>query len=159
MQQSTLLNDYTSDYRTHLIKLKLFPFMYLLDITNVMFFITSLKFPTSSFNIHDYVHFSIGSTHQVSSNKLQHIIRKSDNHFCNFYFYRLPCIWNALPIINYELLHPTTIKYKKYRIIFIINLNIILYLEMHVLSPFYAHAVMVTNHRMYQIMITCNSNT
>ena len=106
-----ILNDYTSDYRTRLIKLKLLPFMYVLDINDIMFFITSLKFPTSSFNINDYVHFTTGSTRQASSNKLQHI-RKSDNHSRNFYFYRLPRIWNALPIINHKLLRPVTIKYK-----------------------------------------------
>ena len=85
--------------------------MYILDINDIMFFITSLKFPTSSFNIKDYVHFTIGSTRQATSNKLQHI-RKSDNHSRNFYFYRLPRLWNASPIINYELLRPAAIKYK-----------------------------------------------
>ena len=97
-----ILNDYSSDYRTRLIKLKLIPFMYILDINDIMFFITGLKFPTSSFNIKDYVHFMIGSTRQATSNKLQHI-RKSDNHSRNFYFYRLPRLLNALPIINHKL--------------------------------------------------------
>ena len=94
-----ILNDYTSDYRTRLIKLKLLPFMYVLDVNDIIFFITSLKFPTSSFDINDYVHFTIGSICQASSNKLQHI-RKSDDHSRNFNFYRLPRIWNALQIIN-----------------------------------------------------------
>ena len=76
-----------------------------------LFFIANLKFPTSSFNIMDYVHFTVGSTLQATGNKLQHI-RKLDNHSRNFYFYRLPRLWNALPIINYKLLRLETIKYK-----------------------------------------------
>jgi len=76
-----------------------------------LFFIANLKFPTSSFNIMDYVHFTVGSTLQATGNKLQHI-RKLDNHSRNFYFYRLPCLRNALPIINYKLLRLETIKYK-----------------------------------------------
>jgi len=99
-------------YRIYLIKLKLLLFMYILDINDIMFFfITSLKFPTSSFNIHDhdYVDFSIWFTFK------QVIINyniEENNHSHNFYFYRLPRIWNALSIISYELLRPATIKYK-----------------------------------------------
>jgi len=42
--------------------------MYILDINVIMFFINSLKFPTTFFNIKDYdVHFTIGSTYQAVS--------------------------------------------------------------------------------------------
>jgi len=95
-----ILNDYTSDYKTRLIKLKLLPFMYILDINDYryhVFYYQFVKFPTSSFNINDYVHFTIGSTRQANSKKLQHI-RKSDNHSHNFYLHRLTHIWNALPM-------------------------------------------------------------
>jgi len=38
-QQATkyILNDYISDYKTHLIKLKLLPFMHVLDINDIIF--------------------------------------------------------------------------------------------------------------------------
>jgi len=73
-----ILNDYTSNYKTCLIKLKLLPLMYILDTNDTIFFIINLKFPTGSFNITDYVHFTVGSTRQATGNKLQHV-RKSDN--------------------------------------------------------------------------------
>ena len=59
--------------KTRLIKLKLLPLMHILDNNDIMFFITNLKFPTSSFNITDYVHFTVGYTQQATGNKLQHI--------------------------------------------------------------------------------------
>ena len=96
----------SSDYKTRLIKLKLLPLMYILVTNDIMFFITNLKFPTSSFNITNYAYFTFGSTWQAAGNKLQHVRSR------NFYFYRLPRLWNALPIINYKLLRLETIKYK-----------------------------------------------
>ena len=83
--------------------------MYILLTNDIMFFIMNLKFPTSSFNITNYVHFTFGSIQQATGNKLQHV-RKLDNQSRNFYFYRLPRLWNALPIINYKLLCLETIK-------------------------------------------------
>ena len=117
--------------------------MYALDINDIMFFVTSLKFLTSSFNIKDYVHNTIGSTHQANSNKLQNI-RKSDNYSHNFYFYRLPHLWNALPTINHELLCQLNTNFKS---IFIITLNRILYSIIHVPTAFYVHVVGVVNHQ------------
>ena len=36
-----ILNDYTSDYKTRLLKLQLLPLMYLLDLSDVLFFLLS----------------------------------------------------------------------------------------------------------------------
>ena len=44
-----ILNDYVSDYKTTLLKLKLLPLMYFLEIQDIMFVIKSLKFPTNQF--------------------------------------------------------------------------------------------------------------
>ena len=50
-----ILNDYVSDYKIRLLKLKLLPLMYFLEIQDIMFVIKSLKFPTNNFNIRDYI--------------------------------------------------------------------------------------------------------
>jgi len=44
-----ILNDYTSGYKQRLLKLELLPLMYIYDLTDIMFFIKSLKFPTDKF--------------------------------------------------------------------------------------------------------------
>ena len=57
-----ILNDYHTDYKTHLIRLNVLPITYTLDIANIMFLIKSLKNPTDNFNILDYVSFSNNQT-------------------------------------------------------------------------------------------------
>ena len=52
-----ILNDYQSDYKTCLIKLSMLPLMYYYDLSDILFFIKSVKFPSSHFNINNYVHF------------------------------------------------------------------------------------------------------
>jgi len=53
-----LLHDYTSSYKTHLIKLRILPLMYLFELQNILFAIKSIKKQTKQFNIHDYINFS-----------------------------------------------------------------------------------------------------
>ena len=105
-----ILNDYSSDYKTRLSKLNILPLMYILDISDIMFTIKSLKFPSEAFSITEYITFASGNTRLGSSNKLQHL-RNSNVSSSNFYFSRIPRIWNALPIIDLNL-NPHTIKYK-----------------------------------------------
>jgi len=105
-----ILNDYSSNYKSRLLELKILPLMYILDICDIMFFIKSLKSPTNAFNITDYVKFTSGNTRLGSSNKLEHL-RSTNVSNSNFYFSRLPRIWNTLPIINCDL-NISTIKYK-----------------------------------------------
>ena len=52
-----LMIDFTSDYTSHLIALKILPLMMQLELYDVMFFIRSLKGPTETFNIYDHVTF------------------------------------------------------------------------------------------------------
>jgi len=63
-----ILNDFTSDYRSHLIALLL---MMQLELYDVMFFIRSLKQPTDAFTIYDHVTFHTGSTHSSTHLKLK----------------------------------------------------------------------------------------
>ena len=48
-----ILNNYVSDYKTHLIKLKMLPLMYYYDLSDILFFIKSVKLPSSYFDIKD----------------------------------------------------------------------------------------------------------
>jgi len=73
--------------------------MYFLDISDIMFLIKCLKIPSSAFKIKNCINFISGGSHLATSNKLQHN-RNSNVLSANFYFNRLPRIWNALPIIN-----------------------------------------------------------
>ena len=80
-----ILNDYTSDYKTRLLKLKLLPLMYLLDLSDVLFFIKSIKLPSDNFNILHFVSFSSSNTRSSSHNKLNHKYSRS-NKIRNSYF-------------------------------------------------------------------------
>ena len=106
-----ILNNYTMDYKTRLTELKLLPLMYVLELHDILFLIKSLKTPSNSFNIYNYVSFNKCNT-RSSSNKLCH---KSSNNIiaANSYFYRIPRLWNALPIIDLSLSF-STIKCKLY---------------------------------------------
>ena len=94
-----ILNDYTSDYKTRLLKLKLLPLMYLLDLSDVLFFIKSIKLPSDNFNILHFVSFSSSNTRSSSHNKLNHHYSRT-NKIRNSYFVRLPRLWNSLPPVD-----------------------------------------------------------
>ena len=105
-----ILNDFTSGYKSHLIHTQLLPLTYILDLSDVMFFIKSLKNYHDGFNITNYIKFVTGNTRSALSNKLQQT-KSTNNTLNNFYFNRLPRIWNTLPIIDIHE-HPTRIKNK-----------------------------------------------
>ena len=48
-QQATkfILNDYTSDYKSHLIKLHSLPLMYVYELSDILFFIKSVRSPVA----------------------------------------------------------------------------------------------------------------
>jgi len=97
-----LLNDYTSSYKTCLIKLKFLSLMYLFELQDLLFAIKSIKSPTTQFNIHNYVNFSSANTRSGASNKL--IISCHQNNISRHsYFHRLPTLWNVMPIFNLDL--------------------------------------------------------
>ena len=78
-----VLNDYVSDYKTRLLKLKLLPLMYFFELQDIMFVVKSLKFPTNNFNIRDYISFGTTNTKLSSGHKLLHIHQTSNmnRHF------------------------------------------------------------------------------
>ena len=101
-----ILNDFHSDYYNCLVKLQFLPIMYMFKLQDVMFPVKSLKNTSPCFRITDYISFSHFSTRSSSTNKLQNI-HSRNNYIKNFYFNRLPRIWNSLPPIDLSL--PTTI--------------------------------------------------
>ena len=104
-----ILNDFTSDYQSRLIQTQLLPFTYILHLNDVMFFIKNLNCH-DGFNVNNHIKFVTGNTHSALSNKLQQT-RSTNIISKNFYFIRLPRIWNTLPIIDLND-HPTRIKNK-----------------------------------------------
>ena len=94
-----ILGDYTSTFRERLIKLQLLPLMMVLELSDLMFFIRSIKNPTTSFDNTKFINFSNNLTRLSSYFRLKHT-RSSNNLTKNFYFNRLPRIWNNLPSIN-----------------------------------------------------------
>ena len=89
-----ILNDYSSDYKSRLLSLKLLPLMMLFELNDIIFFVKLLNCIASSFNI-----FCERSTRSSTHHKLKQSVSctKKTNHF---YFNRLPCLWNSLPTVD-----------------------------------------------------------
>ena len=88
------------DYKTWLSTLNLLPLSMTLELNDMIFFLKSVRCPSSSFNILDYVHFcDLSGIRSSKANKLQHPATSSTSS-SNFYFNQLPRLWNCLPIID-----------------------------------------------------------
>ena len=96
-----ILSDYIPDYKTQLIHLRLFPLMYIFEISDILFFIKNLKHPTNNFNINTYVSFTVGNTRSCGLNFRPNA--SSTNKERHFYFNRISRLWNSLPIIDLNL--------------------------------------------------------
>ena len=94
-----ITNDYSSDYKSRLSSLHILPLMYFLELNDIMFLVNSLKSPSPGFNILNFVSFASTSTRSSTFLKLRHT-KSSTNSISNFYFNRIPRLWNALPPIN-----------------------------------------------------------
>ena len=79
------------------------PLMYVYELAGILFFIKSLKFiNNNSFFILNFISFSNNPTTRSCGSKLHH--KFSFTNFINSsYFYRLPRLWNSLPVINTSL--------------------------------------------------------
>ena len=64
--------------------------------------VKSLKFPTSTFNIYNYVTFNTSTTRSGTFNKLIHNFVPT-NQTRHFYFNRTVRLWNSLPAIDLNL--------------------------------------------------------
>ena len=90
------------DYKQRLISLHLLPLAMIFELNDIMFFIRSIKNPTASFNVLDYVSFCSSSTRSSSHRKLIQQRARSNKHR-HHYFLRLPRLWNALPPFDLSL--------------------------------------------------------
>ena len=106
-----ILNDYTSNYIERLLRLKLLPLMYIYDLSDILFFfIKSVKFPSETFK---FVEFISGPTRSAGY-KLRHMIAFK-NSVMNSYFYRIPRLWNSLPLLDLsQTLQTIKFKLKNY---------------------------------------------
>ena len=98
------------DYRNRLIYLNLLPLMMELEIADNLLLVKSVKFPSDYFNIHEFVQFCSHSTRAGHGFKLKHPLCRS-NYERNFYFNRIPRLWNSLPSFDITL-SPPAIKSK-----------------------------------------------
>ena len=88
-----IMNDYISDYKTRLLYLNLLPLMFIFEINDICL-VKSLKFPSESFNINNYVSFSVGSATRSSGVKVIHN-SSSMNKQRNHYFIKICRLWNS----------------------------------------------------------------
>ena len=97
------LNDYSSGYKSWLIKLNLFPLMMQFEMNDIIFFVKNLRDPSQSFNVMDFIEFCSSSTRSSTFLKLKQCMSKL-NSVKHFYFNRLPRLWNSLPSMDPKIL-------------------------------------------------------
>ena len=92
--------------------LNVLPLSMLFELSDICFFVRSFKVresPDQSFNILNHVSFSQNNTRSGTFNKLvQPPIKLTRDK--QFYFNRLPRLWNSLPPIDLNLSFPTIRK-------------------------------------------------
>ena len=94
-----ILSDFSSDYKSRLLSLNMLPLMMQFELSDIMFFIKSLKEPSDSFDILKYVTFCSGRTRSATFLKLK-LPSVRTNLERHFYFNRLPRLWNSSPPIS-----------------------------------------------------------
>ena len=79
--------------------------MYILELNDIIFFIRNLKYPHEGFNINSYVSFVLMQQPTTNYNIIDHLPMQLT-------IFRLPRLWNALPVID-PALDTKVIKYKQ----------------------------------------------
>ena len=97
-----ILNNYDLSYRQRLEQLHLLPLMYTYELNDLMFFIKTLKFPSTHFDISEYLQFVDHNTRSASTHKLSHHRIKSSSYHTS-YFNRIIRLWNSIPVIDLTL--------------------------------------------------------
>ena len=94
-----ILNDYSSNYKTRLIKLHLFPPMRWYELLDNLYLIKHIKEPADNFDLASFISFSNSSTRAAHASKLNHNISRftTTRHF---YFNRIARLWNKLPHLD-----------------------------------------------------------
>ena len=76
--------------------------MYIFELNEIFFILKSLKDLSPSFNITDYISFADGNTRSSMGSKMIHV-RNNNNTSRDFFFNRIPRLWNALPPMDLSL--------------------------------------------------------
>ena len=79
--------------------------MYMLDLSDILFFIKSIKQPSNHFNIFHYVSFSSSNTRSSSKNKLRTYvinILQTTNNTTHILQDLIPRLWNYLPPVDLD---------------------------------------------------------
>ena len=97
-----ILNDFSSDYKSRLVELKILLLMIQLKLNDMMFFIWCLKEPTDAFGVSSFVTFCSKSTRSSNHLKLWHTFSRT-NSTGHFYVNRIPHLWNSFPAIDVNL--------------------------------------------------------
>ena len=109
-----ILNNFILDYKSRLCSLQLLPLMMSFEVNDITFFITSVKMPTSNFNILQYVSFSSTTTRSCGV-RLRHQLSRY-NSSSHFYFTRLPRLWDKLHVSKYVDLLGCSVSLAKSRL-------------------------------------------
>ena len=97
-----ILNNYDLSYKQRLQQLHMLPLMYTYELNDLMFFIKTLKSPSTHFDISKYIQFSNHNTRAASTHKLSHHRAISSCHHKS-YFNRIIRLWNSMPVIDLSL--------------------------------------------------------
>ena len=92
-----ILNEYVSDYKTHLISLNLLPLMMTLELNDILLLSKNYMYQHTKdcFDIKTQFKFSSAYTRSGSSNKLS--LSQHNLLFHNPFLDKFPRLWNALP--------------------------------------------------------------
>ena len=84
-----------------LVRLKILSLMMTFELQDVLFFIKSFKEPSTSFDIRNFIQFSSSRTRSATYLKMKYPFSTLIS-VKNFYFNRLPRLWNSLPPIDLD---------------------------------------------------------
>ncbi len=93
----------TMDYKSRLKSLHLLPLLYHFELIDIMFLVNSLKNPSPShFNIRNFVKIQDSNTRTSDKLSVKHT-RSATKFDQQFYFNRIPRLWNNLPSVDLSL--------------------------------------------------------
>lgn len=90
------------DYKERLMNLNILPLMMEYEISDIIFFIKSIKNPSNHFNIMNYVELCTSNTRSSTYLKLRHS-KVRTNVQGQFFFNRIPRLWNTIPPVDVNL--------------------------------------------------------
>ena len=97
-----VVNNSSMDYRERLIHLHLLPLMMEFEISDILFLVKSMKYPSNHFDIYSFIQVCNHTTRSSSYHKLRHSLSRNKTQ-SNFYFNCIPRLWNSIPFLDINL--------------------------------------------------------